>query len=773
MNLHLDKTATGFYWSGQNSTERRPNRISIVLTFGFLLLVLAPIGGLPSAVAQDAKTTFDDNVKSILRQRCASCHGPDSKKGDLDITNFTNLMQGGSSGSVIEPGDSDGSYLFNLVTHEDEPVMPPGGKIPDAEIALIKKWIDGGALENKGSKAVMSRKPAAVAMGENPMVRPEVVSSFPRISLQPVQQTARAPVAASIATSPWAPIVAVAGKNQVILYDTKTLEIIGLLPFPEGSVNVVRFSRSGSVLLAAGGRAGSSGVAVLWDVATGQRISKVGDELDAVLAADISPDHSMVAVGGSDKLVKIYSTSTGEQLHVIAKHTDWITSLAFSTDGVLLATGDRNGGLHVWESMTARAYLTLKGHSATVASIAWRGDSNVVASASKDKSIRLWELNNGRQIKTWDAHAGGVSSIAFTRDARIVSTGADKVTRIFAQDGKQQLAFPAMNDVATAVAWCDETTRAIAGDFNGEIRVWKSDDGTQLGTLSANPPTLENRLTAAKAAYAERSTLLPPLTAKAKSTNDAAQVIHVQLAAATVLKTQAQTAFTDVQNALAETNEKASQLQTQIAATSSTLTELQEVKPLLDQSLASMSAASEKLPADEALTTQVAQLNQRVVAMEAKIVKSKESMAALQASLTELTSQVKATDQRVKAATDNLKMASDKVTALTEQLAPLSQARDAASSELQTATERAEQAQQQVTRWQGEIEFVALLEALAKRQQEAEQVVQQKQKSLDEVNEALKAAQANSAAAQATVDQARHSVEAIQAEIESARQIPD
>ena len=63
-------------------------------------------------------------------------------------------MQGGASGASIEPGDADGSYLFTLVTHKSEPFMPQNAdKLPDAEIDLLRRWINGGALENAGSKA--------------------------------------------------------------------------------------------------------------------------------------------------------------------------------------------------------------------------------------------------------------------------------------------------------------------------------------------------------------------------------------------------------------------------------------------------------------------------------------------------------------------------------------------------------------------------------------------------------------------------------------------
>src|SRR5262249_30857403 len=165
---------------------------------------------------------------------------------------------------------------------------------------------------------------------------------------------------------------AVGGQKQVLLYHTDTLDLLGVLPFPEGTPHVLKFSRNGSLLLAGGGHGGKSGRAVIWSVTTGERLTALGDESDAVLAADISPDQSRVALGGPGKVVRIYSTKDGKVAQEIRKHTDWVTALEFSPDGVLLATGDRSSGLFVWEAFTAREYFTLKGHTSAITEISWR-----------------------------------------------------------------------------------------------------------------------------------------------------------------------------------------------------------------------------------------------------------------------------------------------------------------------------------------------------------------------------------------------------------------
>ena len=740
-----------------------------------LLIVLGIVTSLWSANrvnAQDAKINFDDNVKTVLRQRCASCHGPDSKKGDLDITNFTNLMQGGSSGSVIEPGDPDGSYLYNLVTHEDEPVMPPGGKIPDAEIEMIRKWIELGALENQGSKAVMTKKPAAVAMGENPLVRPEVVATFPRVPTEPIQHTPRNPVTLSMATSPWSPMIAIGGKNQVVLYDTQTLEIAGVLPFPEGSVNVVRFSRSGSVLLAAGGRAGNSGLAVLWDVVSGERIATIGDELDAVLAADISSDHSMVALGGPGRVVNVYATDTGELMYSLKKHTEWITSLAFSTDGVLLATGDRNGGLHVWESWTGRAYLTLNGHSASINSIAWRADSNMVASASKDTTIKLWELNNGSQVKSWGAHGGGANAVTFTRDGQILSTGNDKIAKLWGQDGKQKIAFPAFADLGTSVAWCNETKHAIAGDYTGEIRVWKPEATAPVGTLTANPPHLANRLSEAQVRLAEVTGQIEPLNQTVQAATSAANTVQSQLDETLAVKNQASATLNEIQTTMAANNEKAKQFNAKLTVAQNNLNQYNAAKPLLDAAFKNPSEASAKLPADESLKQSATQTQAQVTKLATKINETQTLVTQLQASVTEFTSQVEAINQKIQSSTQTLKSSEAKAAELTAQLAPLRESQKAATEALAKANQQLSAVQTEVKKWQAEIEFINQLKKLAANLAEAQSLVAQRNQALQAAQQELAAAEKKSADIQATVKKATASVQQIESEIQAVRNIP-
>ena len=495
------------------------NRLQIaclLVLVGLFMGNTVPIVADDAAAPPAAKVTYDEHVRPILRQHCFTCHNQDTKKSDLALDSFTAAMRGGAGGEVVLAGDPDNSRLWDLVSHTGEPKMPPEqDKLPEAKLQTIRAWIIGGALENAGSTAKPSKKPAIDLGASGGSARPAGPPIMPEgLWRQPVVSTARTGAVTALASSPWAPLVAVAGQKQVLLYHSDSGNLLGVLPFPEGTPYVLKFSRSGSLLLAGGGQGARQGKVVVFDVKTGNRVFEVGDELDAVLAADINENHTRIALGGPGKVVRIFSTADGSQVQEIRKHTDWIYALEFSPDGVLLTTADRSGGVFVWESATGREYQNLQGHKGAVTDVCWRLDSNLLATASEDGTIKLWEMENGGQVKNWNAHAGGASAVRFAPDGRLASTGRDRIAKLWDANGAQVRAFEALGDIALRVAFTHDGGRVVAGDWLGDVRMWQAADGALASQLSTNPPTLEKRIEIESAKAAAAGAALQQATAE-------------------------------------------------------------------------------------------------------------------------------------------------------------------------------------------------------------------------------------------------------------------
>ncbi len=728
-----------------------------------LAILSAHVAAAP-LVAQDEsseKITFDDHIKPIFRQRCAACHSPDKKSGGLDVTNFTALMLGGSSGESIDPGAPEDSYLFSLITHEEEPSMPPGDtKIPDAEIQLIEKWIVGGALENQSSKAKIKKKKFDLAIAADAATRPETIALPPRLPLEPAYLAPRAGCVTAMDVSPWAPLAAVAAPKQVLLYHTGTLELIGVLPFPEGIANVVRFSRDGRLLLAGGGQDGVSGRVVVWNIATGKREIEVGDELDTVLDADISSDYKWIALGGPTRTVRVYSTRSGTLAYEINKHTDWVTAVAFSPDGVLLASGDRAGNMYVWEAGTGNDYLELRGHTGRIHAISWRIDSNVMASASEDATIRLWEIVNGGQIKNWGAHAGGATAVVFTRDGNLLTNGRDHVAKLWNQNGELQKQLTALPDIGTEVAYCHETARILAGDWSGKLLVAGAQDGAIVGELNLNPPSLTQRLAqaqaeldAAVAAHQPAAAELEQLTAQMNSLQENINQALVKKQTLTGEIANLEKLLTDTKKNLEIKLSEQSQLRTELEAKSGLLNELQE--------LAAKTKSVAALAPDDAELAAAAQT------MAGKFQQARQRVEQLNGLLAEFGKQASLTEQEMQTVAERLATHRTAVTEVDQQLAtmegqlaPIKAAAESKSASVNELQAGVAAARQLVERWQGELQFINTMQTL-------EQQLAAAQATVDEKGAAREAIEAELATLKRRLDEAVAAESAAQAELEA------
>ncbi len=465
-----------------------------------LFLTATLIANIPTVASSDdiKPVTYDDHIAAIFKRHCLQCHGESKQESGLSLASYAAVIKGGSGGEVVVAGRSNGSRLIKLITaaDPDERMPPDNDALPADQIALIKSWIDTGLRQNTGSKPAAARtmgfQPSPTPTNDGPPPMPETLPSFQR------KTTIRPFPILALATSPRAPLVAVASYECVDLVDPLGRNILGSLPFPEGEPHVLQFSRSGAVLLAAGGRPVQNGTAVLFDVVSGRRLAELGNETDEIIAADLSADERRVAIGGSGRVVKVFSTENGSLLQTLTKHTDWITAVAFSPDGKLLATGDRTGGIHLWDASSGGTVLPLSEHKAAVRALSWRSDSLVLASCGDDGMIVWWNVTKGwPEASKQDAHppqrpagvygkiANGVLDVAFGPNGELVSCGRDHQVRIWSHDGQQLKSIPVDGEIPAnqshsggiqvipiRVGITFDSGVVLSGDSAGQLHSW-------------------------------------------------------------------------------------------------------------------------------------------------------------------------------------------------------------------------------------------------------------------------------------------------------------
>ncbi|REJ68166.1 MAG: hypothetical protein DWQ31_08505 [Planctomycetota bacterium] len=677
------------------------------------VMVCAAACLLPLAVRAEDETpkrvTYDDHIKSILRAKCFSCHNADDRKGELDLSSYAATREGGASGEVVVPGDSLNSLLFALVAHTDEPAMPPESpKLAEDSIELIKAWVDGGALENAGSR-VARAEPVGLPpeLTATPTDAPKSAPMPPRLSLQPLVHTERADVVRALAVSPWSPLLAVAAPKQVLLFHTESLQLLGVLPFPEGMPEVLRFSRNGAVLLAGGGRGGLAGHTVAWNVTTGERLVQLGDELDTVLAADISADHALVALGGPKRVVRVFSADDGRQMYEMRKHVEWIYDVRFSPDAALLASADRSGAVRVSEAWTGDEYLALKGHEPGRVSLAWRADSNLLASCGADGAVRFWEMEKGEQVAKWDAHQGGATSLAFTSDGRLVTCGKDGTTKLWSGQGKLLRTFETLADEPLRTVYCEQSGRVLTGNFVGEVIAWDAASGDRKGRLTNNPPTLQSRVEASQQRLHELQTLIAALAREQRVAEDTAAAAaelakrHEQLDDAQRRADAARTVARLVERDRDRLDGEIGRIEARVRRLETGLPNLQEAVRRADRSV-------RELGGDEEVRRLEQQLRTLARRRQGQLNGAKAQLADRQAKRRALQPEIAKAEAELAAASAALETLRAEFEPYRQEVERRQAALAAARASLAAAEAQLEEAEAEVVRWQEELAFARL-----------------------------------------------------------------
>jgi hypothetical protein len=109
----------------------------------FLAIALAWFVSIAPAEAGEG-LTFEKDVRPIFKAYCLDCHGGgEALKGHLDLRLTRFAERGGDSGPAVVAGRPEESFLIERLKARE---MPPGEKkVPPEQIALIERWIAGGA----------------------------------------------------------------------------------------------------------------------------------------------------------------------------------------------------------------------------------------------------------------------------------------------------------------------------------------------------------------------------------------------------------------------------------------------------------------------------------------------------------------------------------------------------------------------------------------------------------------------------------------------------
>ena len=180
---------------------------------------------------------FETSVKPILAKHCFSCHSHAAGKdnGGLMLDSRGSMLTGGDSGAALVPGDLKQSLLITAIRYEEDyPRMPPKGKLPDADVAVLTDWVKRGAPWPGSDNAKSAARPRGKITDEDrkywafqPVREPAIPEAADAAwSRNPIDRFVRAKLdSAKLAPSPPA--------DRAVLIRRAYFDLIGLPPSPE------------------------------------------------------------------------------------------------------------------------------------------------------------------------------------------------------------------------------------------------------------------------------------------------------------------------------------------------------------------------------------------------------------------------------------------------------------------------------------------------------------------------------------------------------------
>lgn len=458
--------------------ERAGVRRCSIMRIALTILCVAMLAG--TLLGDEPKAVdYQSDIVPILARYCVGCHNADESNGGLAMHSFTALAKGGDNGPSIVVGKSSESRLFRLITGQDEPRMPPeDSPAPTQEqIGLIGRWIDSGAQPPPNPNEPIVFDPAT----------PEIAPKSP-----PPRRIH------SAAWSPDGKWLAIGRHGEVVLVDPQTGYIERTFTGIPGNVTCVSFNSDGSRLLAAGGRPGLDGVAVLWRIQNGAVVREFRRHGDSLYAARLSPDQSLLATAGYDKSILLWNANDGQVLHELKGHNDAVYSLAFRPDGKVLASASGDRTVKLWDALAGERLDTFSESLQDLHTVTFTPDGSRVLAAGADNRIRAWHVSSIAKegtnaiLESRYAHDGAILSLVVSPDgATIASSASNRTVKLWSGDTlRERKLLESQAEWANALAISPDSTQILVGRIDGTASIYATQSGEKIRDLlpSEKPP---------------------------------------------------------------------------------------------------------------------------------------------------------------------------------------------------------------------------------------------------------------------------------------------
>jgi hypothetical protein len=85
---------------------------------------------------------FESRVEPLLKASCLPCHNQKNRTSGLALDSRESVLAGGNRGPAVNAGAPDESLMVRAIEQKGDLKMPPGSRLKDDQIAVIREWIE-------------------------------------------------------------------------------------------------------------------------------------------------------------------------------------------------------------------------------------------------------------------------------------------------------------------------------------------------------------------------------------------------------------------------------------------------------------------------------------------------------------------------------------------------------------------------------------------------------------------------------------------------------